>query len=213
MRKQIAWTNKVLKEASRDFPWHNKEAYAHYIAQTYYYVSHSTRLLGLAASRLGPDRENFHKRFMEHAGEEKGHHILALNDLKALGKSLEDLPLLPETAAFFEPQYYKIEYQSPLALLGYILCLEAFAVADGRRIYQEIEKAHGKAAGTFMKVHAEDDPDHVQKALKVTEGLDEKEMAFIERNLIQTCHSWINLMKACQTAAQGASLIPFKKVA
>ena len=35
----------TMSEAIRSFPWENKEAYAQFLAQTYYYICHSTRLL------------------------------------------------------------------------------------------------------------------------------------------------------------------------
>ena len=40
-----------LGRAVEATPWHDKAVYGGFLAQTNYYVSHSTRLLALAASR------------------------------------------------------------------------------------------------------------------------------------------------------------------
>src|SRR5262245_13457821 len=77
------------------FPWAHREAYAAWLAQTYYYVSHSTRLLALAASRYTVADDAFHLRCLEHLREEKSHEKLATADLKALGKTAREYPEFP----------------------------------------------------------------------------------------------------------------------
>ncbi len=71
-------------DAIRDYPFANPEAYAQFLAQTRHYVVHTTRLLGVTAGRIGEEREKLHNRFMQHAAEERSHHLLADHDLPAL---------------------------------------------------------------------------------------------------------------------------------
>ena len=120
-----------MTEAISSYPWQDPEAYALYLSQTYYYVLHSTRLLALSAAHMKVSDNTFHRRFLEHASEEKGHDLMALKDLEVLGFRLEDFPELPHTRMFWETQYYKIEHNDPLSLLGYVIALEALASEHG----------------------------------------------------------------------------------
>ncbi len=153
-----------LNGTAQSFPWNDRYAYGMYLAQTYYYVSHSTRLLALAASRMSQADSSFHRRFLEHAAEEKGHEALALKDLENLGFKLEEFPELPETRMFWQVQYFKIEHQDPLCLLGYIIALETIACEQCPRIKKIAEKCHGPKCVSFVRLHGEEDPDHVKKA-------------------------------------------------
>jgi len=162
-----------MKESSRlfdSFPWENKEAYAWWLSQTYYYVCHSTRLLAASAARFSREENRFHLRFAQHMREEKSHEFLALSDLKELGYAVDPLPELALTAALYQSQYFRINYQSPFSLLGYILFLEALAVTKGKEVYQRVSQAHGEKACRFWKVHAEEDPDHLDEAFRQIEN-------------------------------------------
>ena len=85
-----------LGASAQEFPWENKTAYGYWLAQTYYFVRHTTSFLSLTASRFGPwerDRQYFQLR---HLKEESGHDQLLLDDLDALGLRLEAFIELPE---------------------------------------------------------------------------------------------------------------------
>lgn len=170
--------------------WEDPRVYAQYLAQTYYYVCHSTRLLGLAAARVGVDQEKLHQRLFKHASEERSHHLLAQHDLKALGYKLEDLPELASTAALYQTQYFQIEYVSAFTLFGYILALEGVAVLHGPAVYERVKKAHGSEAGAFLKLHAEEDPDHLEKALEVVRSIPERDQPAVRQNLRFSCHHY-----------------------
>ena len=43
------------------FPWENNVAYGCWLAQTYYFVRHTTSFLALTASRFGPWASSFPK--------------------------------------------------------------------------------------------------------------------------------------------------------
>lgn len=176
--------------------WSNKNFYADYMAQTFYYVRHSTRLLALAASRLSYEEEqNFHLRFIAHLREESNHEKLALNDLKYLGFKKEDFPEHSCTRLFYEPQYYKIEHQRPLALMGYILFLEALAQKACPKLVETLAETYGNRCATFFHVHGEEDPAHVEAALKVVSELSAEDEKAVIENLSQTSYAYHCLLE------------------
>lgn len=187
-------------DAIRGFPWGDAEAYAQLLAQTSYYVGHTTRLLAVSASRMGIAREKLHHRFLRHAAEERSHHLLAQNDLAALGFALDQLPLLPTTAALYESQYYRVEHIAPTMIFGYILALEGLSVVHGPFIHQAARGAHGERACSFLKLHSEEDPDHLDKAFEAISELSELEHRLIEENFRFTCALYRSLLAECAQA-------------
>ncbi len=185
-----------LGEGLRAFPWRDRQAYGDWLAQTYWYVRHSTRLLAAAAARFGHDDvgNSLHVRFAAHMAEEKRHELLATHDLKALGLSLDAFRERASTRAFYECQYYKIEHVNPVALFGYILALEAMSATHGPWAFGEAAAEHGAGAATFLKLHAHDDEDHVQKAIAMLERIDARGRAEIEQNLEQSTFGYLTLL-------------------
>jgi hypothetical protein len=178
------------------FPWEERAAYTDWVAQTYYYVRHSTRLLALAAARFPMDKRGnaLHHRFAAHMNEEKKHEQLALHDISQLGSSIESLPERSSTRTFYEPQYYKIEHIHPVALFGYILPLEAIGPLCGKRIMPRVTTAHGGQCVAFLKLHVEEDVEHVAKALEIVAGIAAEEQAVIQQNLVQTSYSYAAML-------------------
>lgn len=184
-----------LEPVIRECAWEDKRVYGNWLAQTYYYVCHSTRLLGLASSYFQRDRESLHRRFASHMGEEKGHEHLAISDLKGLKLGLDQFSEMSMTKAFYESQYYKVQYQNATALFGYILLLEATAVKLGPQIYGRVVETHGKNACNFLRIHVEEDPDHVDKALDSILVLPPQELVHVEANLVQTADVYKAMLK------------------
>jgi pyrroloquinoline quinone (PQQ) biosynthesis protein C len=148
--------------------------YARLLVEIYHYVKHSTRLLALAASRLGSDQPRLFKRFLEHAEEESGHDLWALNDLRALGADQESVIAsspLPSTVALYANQYYVIEHIHPIGLLGYIYALETLGSGSGAAMGTRIKTllGVGDEAVTFLVGHGESDVVHVQKLRALVE--------------------------------------------
>jgi hypothetical protein len=198
---------KQLGRALEMFPWHDKLAYGDWLAQTYYYVRHSTRLLATASGRmpLDPIGDAMHLRYAKHIGEEQKHETLCIHDLKKLGLDLESIPERAATRMFWEPQYYKVEHDHPAMLMGYILVLEAMASVKGPWILSEVEKAHGAKSGSFVKVHAEEDLSHVEKAYKAIEPLDPVLRTRIAENIVQTTQAYVRLLQDCASSARVAT--------
>lgn len=158
----------------------DREAYAYWLAQTYYFVNHSTPLLGFALPHLKV--KGLQSHFEHHIGEEEKHDLLLIKDLEKMGKKVSDYPEHPMTQAFYQSQYYKIQFEGGTALMGYILFLEGLAVHAGKSVYQEIKDLH-KGSVLFIKVHAEEDPDHLDRAIDVIKSLSPEEQVHILNNL------------------------------
>lgn len=198
MKNTFATCMREIDVAVESFPWHERRAYADWLAQTYFYVRHSTRLLAAAAGRFPyDDRGNaLHQRFGAHIAEEEKHELLALHDVKTLGFNLDDFPERDATRMFYEPQYYKVEHEDPLALFGYILPLEAVAVSKGKWVLARTDQLFGRAAGTFLRVHAEDDVEHLDKAFAALDGITPQQAIIVERNLRQSTTAYVGILSA-----------------
>lgn len=146
----------------------NKKRYEQWLAQTYYFVAHSIPLLERAiASAKDP---KFIERSKEHIREETGHDKIALNDLKVLESPIKDLPEWQWTRDFYNRQYQQVERRGEL-LLGYILALEGMATLSAH-ILPPILQAYGVKASKFVKIHIEEDLDHLPHAIEHTLALD-----------------------------------------
>ncbi|MFZ3231022.1 MAG: iron-containing redox enzyme family protein [Pseudobdellovibrio sp.] len=191
--KEVLHQNKVnqLVEIFQNQPWSNKEYYSNWLAQSHYYTSYSTRMLATAAGWSSPaEDKSYYRRSLKHISEEQGHDLIAINDLKALGiNDLSTLPQLATTRALWEPQFYKI-LKEPTALLGYILALEILAVRAFKEFHHEIAKTYPANSLNFIKVHADDDPDHVESALEQIQNCQASEKINIEINFDQTLHMY-----------------------
>ena len=181
---------KIAENLSRQvmrMPWDNKSFYAAWLAQTYYFVSHSTRLLALAAARFHIDQDETHQRFISHMSEEKRHERLCLHDLKAIGVELNEIPEMAQTKAFYQRQYYLIEHVCPESFFGYILCLELLAVMVGKNAHDVVKRAHGEKSGSFLGVHSADDIEHIEQAFNSISHLPNEILTTITENLESSC--------------------------
>jgi len=200
----------TMSKSIRSFPWENKLAYANFLAQTYYYVCHSTRLLCASAAIFSQEDQHLHKRFIKHMDEENSHELLALRDLQKLGYKIEDFPEMAQTRTMYEIQYYKIEHVDPVALMGYILALETMAGEDFKWLKEKLTGLYGKDCVRFVQVHADDDPDHIEKAVAVVEGLKESRLKEIDMNIVQTGLYYPAMLEAC---VENASIKKARKAA
>jgi hypothetical protein len=197
MKAVLTECDRRLGHAIAQFPWTDRRAYAEWLAQTYYYVRHSTRLLAAAAARFAFGKRDaaFHQRFSAHMGEEKNHEILCVQDLKCLGFNLEEIRERSSVRMLYEPQYYKIEHQGPIALFGYILPLEVVGPSSGKKLLEPLARAHGDKSVSFLKLHAAEDVRHLDKALELLDGLAEPERELIEQNMWQTTYAYGGMLE------------------
>ena len=199
MQKKI----KELGDSVEKVPWENKKVYGAFLAQTYYYVLHSTRILASAAGRFGFEAETIHKRFIKHAAEEMNHEHLATRDIKNLGFKLEDFPEFASTRAFYQVHYQTIEHTSPWSVMGYIAMIEGLAVDRGSWLYEKVKNAHGEKTGGFMKIHAAEDVEHVHEVEKILLALPEHEQANVLRHFETSCFLYRSIL--AEATAFGSS--------
>ncbi len=173
---------KKTKEVIEAMPWENPVFYNLFLAQTYYFVSHSTRLLARSISHFGVDRDNLYRRFVAHLKEENYHERLVVNDLKNFALHPSDFPEMSITRAFWESQFFKIDQTKGVSLLGYILYLEAIPV----HCFKEVHSLFPKQSKSFAKVHMEEDPAHLKSAISMIEEMNEHEQLQIWNNFNQT---------------------------
>lgn len=196
MRSLLTECSEQIGQAVDQFPWSDRRAYADWLAQTYFYVRHSTRLLAAAAARFSHDDRDMalHWRFVTHMAEEKKHELLCIHDLKGVGASLESFPERSSTRMFYEPQYYKVEHRAAIALFGYILPLEAIGPWHGKRILEPLIAAHGERCVSFLRLHAAEDVEHLDKAFRVLSGITPVEHSLVEDNMRQTTHAYLGIL-------------------
>ncbi|AGH96007.1 iron-containing redox enzyme family protein [Pseudobdellovibrio exovorus] len=193
-----------LSEMMIHLPWENRKFYISFLTQTYYFVQHSTRLLALAAAHASLEEDSLHRRYSAHIAEEKGHEKIALNDLKKLG--VENLEAKSITAKnLYETQYFKIEREHPASLFGYILALEGIASLICPLFIEKVYRAHGTESSRFLKLHVEEDPDHVDKALEAIASLPAQLQLLIQDNMRQSVRNYRALLEECVIQSQQVS--------
>jgi len=147
--------------------WKNIAVYGNWLAQTYYYVCHSTRLLAAAAARFTVKYDKEHIQMIDHAKEERMHEKIAIHDLQALGLNIKDFPELPQTKSLYHSMYSLIERENPMAMFGYILLLETLSLAKGHDIKNYAQKNFGLKSTAYLKLHTEDDVEHLKSYEKI----------------------------------------------
>lgn len=188
-----------MTEMKKNYPaecFKDRAVYADWLAQTYYFVCHSTELLGYALPHLKlPELKH---RFEKHISEEERHEIMAKKDLEKLGFKLEDFPEHPETQAFYQSQFYRIQFEGGTSLLGYILLLEGLAVHWAKDL-AKIVKTQFPESMVFLHVHTTEDPAHLEHALKSIKMLSPLEQQSILRNLQYSSVMYQHIMQRAQT--------------
>lgn len=197
---------KEIKSQAEAFPWEDEVAYSQWLGQTYHFVVHSTRILALASARTPMSQYQFHNRFIDHAKEERGHEKMLLNDLEALGRDISQIPEFANTSALYKTQYYYIEHCSTDTFMGWVIMLEAFAANFGPSILKRVANAHGKEASVFLKVHSEEDQDHIQKAFKQVSQLPDSHVEQTIQNFQHTADYYLGILKDCAAVAKKAKV-------
>jgi len=173
-----------------NFPFEDKWLYALWLAQTYNMVNYSSRLVALAGGLSSLKNEQLHTTFVNHSHEERGHQFLCLKDLKAIGFDHNELPVTSQSSSLYQTQYYWITQVCPASFMGYVLALEALACHFGKDIFLKVKDSHGPKAAHFLRVHAEDDIEHVKSGLKVVNSFNEFELASATKNLENSSNTY-----------------------
>jgi thiaminase len=157
-----------------DLPFENIEFYKNYMAQTYYFVIHSVKLLQLAHDHT--TEKNLKDTFLKHIQEELGHEKMAQQDLRKMGFEVEQIPELQATKDLYSQIYDSIPSE-PLSIFGYATCLENLSAKYGRIITDRVKQASGKQDITyFLDYHFKADQDHTQSGVEFFSSLNKKDL-------------------------------------
>lgn len=151
---------------------------AHYqwiLRQIFHHARENPQIQALATVHFRGKQRDWVKPFFKHATSEIGHDQLALNDLAALGVTVETIPdeaPLPNTTALLALPFYLIQHKNPVAYLGYLYFLEFTPTSSGER-YLEALAAMGvpDTAMSFLLDHARIDVAHNKLMEAYLEGL------------------------------------------
>jgi hypothetical protein len=83
-----------------------------------------------------------------------------------------------------------VEHQDPVALFGYILALEVTSAQEGGWVHDRIVAAHGPKTASFVKLHAQEDVGHVEKALRALEDVSAGQRMLVGENMRQTAYGY-----------------------
>ncbi len=183
--------------------WSSKDVYASWMAQTYFYVSHSTKIISLAGALMRGQHEHLHMKFVSLCKEELGHDKVIYTDIKQLGYKPEDFQPFAETSAMYQSQYYWINACSPVSVYGYFIFLEGLSIAHGPGLLAELAKHHPKMTTKYLKIHVDDDPEHVDLHNKELHKLSEQELTWAIMNLKNTAHFYQGMLKQLAQAQAG----------
>jgi pyrroloquinoline quinone (PQQ) biosynthesis protein C len=126
---------------------------------------------------------------------------LALNDLKALGVDVSNIPKekpLAQTIAFMAFPFYQIQFFNPVGYLGYLFHLEFLPTQYGKGYLETMKKLGISAnAMTFLKEHVEIDGDHNKfmedyVRLLIKSEKDLEEVIYCTRVTCQLYHQMLN---------------------
>jgi pyrroloquinoline quinone (PQQ) biosynthesis protein C len=194
---------KISAKRMKNFSWENKECYADWLSQTYYFVNWSTRLISLACAHFDMSNEKLHRRFTDYVREERGHDVMLVNDLRALNSKIGDHKVLPVTNGFYQSQFFQIQHLSPAAFFGYIFALEGLAVEAGGEAYERTKKAFGEKAASFLRVHSAEDPEHVKNAFESLKEINSQDQALIIDNFYQSSHLYSIMLDTIEARQLG----------
>lgn len=183
-----------------NFNWQDQECYANYLAQSYYYVNHSTKTLALAAGYMPTTEPKVFNRMVKHISEEMNHEVLCDKDLQAMNKNLHDYPESPATQALYQAQYYKIQHENPKSYFGYIYVLESLCCMVLPKVLEDkLKPNYPKQAINFLRIHADEDPGHLEQAKKVIASFSDEDQKAVADNMLYTIDSYKHFLTDAQS--------------
>ena len=202
MKNRIKGAIDKVSGALSQFQFEDPKAYAFWLSQAYYFVRHSTPMLALSAG-LSVENNAYHNRCIDHLSEEKGHDKMLINDLKLMGYRPQNFPELAQTQALYQTQYYWIQHKSPVSFLGYIMLLEGLAVVGGKELHARVQGHKGK---TFIKVHSDDDVEHLEKAMQMMDAFTPAEQVMITKNCEMSAEIYLTMISAIRNECTVSAL-------
>lgn len=152
-----------------------RRQYAAILRQIFHNVRENPQLMTLAAARFRGEQRKAVPILLRHARSEAGHEDLALNDIKALGEDVADIPFERPLSASFAMRAsvcHMVEHHDPVAIVGYMFQLEYTPTQLGHQYMAALERAGvPREAMSFLAEHAEVDVAHCKLLEKYCEIL------------------------------------------
>ena len=189
-----SWIDHIGKQFA-EFPWENQEAYAQWLAQTYFYVRHTMTMICMVAADHGAKRPEAFRQTLHHLAEERDHDLLLIRDLDHLDLKIENFQESIETSLFYQNQYYMIQNQGPESHLGYALLLEGMCAKYGPEVLRRVTKAYGREGSTFLDVHVSADQGHAEAGFSELAALGEDVAASVLVNVKQSAFLYERILK------------------
>lgn len=177
------------------FPWENESSYKAYLSQSYYYVTHSVKLLKYALDVCDKNRSELRSRLTEHIQEESGHEVMALKDLKKLGESPEMYGLKGVTESMYEYVYSKIDEYGPVSIFAYAMALEGVSKVAAPGVAERLIVTYGKESSQFLYHHGVLDQDHVEEGMGVLKEFTTQELEAFEEVFLKSIENYTLLLK------------------
>ncbi|MCE3010072.1 MAG: iron-containing redox enzyme family protein [Proteobacteria bacterium] len=193
-----------VAQVARTMPWENRDFYTQWLAQQFFLVSHTPRLLCAYAIRvpLGSRAEFDH--ILHHLREETGHDSWILKDLQNLGTTPHNFRPHAAGAALIKSQYYQVQHENPLTLCGYSQFLEHLSVVVAGEIASRVERAFGPQTAVFLKGHAAVDVEHSEDGWKMLENISKDLEVRILENLEMSASLYLQMLGDLKSKSLGA---------
>jgi hypothetical protein len=194
VRKTTLQAIEDIKSVMGTLPWDEASFYGLWLAQTYFYVRNATRVLAKAAYRCTHEEEPMHKKLLQGINEEKNHEIMATNDLKTIGFTMNSFHEMPATTAYYQTLLAATDYDGPYALLGYFVTLEGLGAIGCDHVFDTTFAKFGKMATQFLRVHTRVDKHHFDDGIDYIETLPQDKQDLIERYVAVSSRLYINML-------------------
>lgn len=171
------------QEKLLQMPWEDLNFYSAWLAQQYFLVRHTPRLLVACAARCSIEETAGFTQALGHLKEEAGHDLWLLQDLRNLGFEIGQFTSFPLTEALIQMQYYQIQVYGAVALLGYAHYLELLSVVAAEQIAERVENRFGPRTAVFLRGHATADVKHTEQTWNLMQSFAEQDSRNVAENL------------------------------
>lgn len=155
----------------------------------YHMIVASGTIMDIAACKTSPS--GFRDFLVEHGTEEREHATWLRADLATCDESICNPELMFDAATIAGSQYYLALHVTPYALLGYMLVLECFPMAEST--VNQLEALHGSALFHTLRYHAKHDVDHGAEVLRQIDNMPKVYRELVRLNALRTVGAMRNV--------------------
>ncbi len=186
LRQTIENKVSIAADKIRILPWENRSFYTQWLAQQYFLVRHTPKLLCAFALQLPIHQSDELNEILYHLKEETGHDRWLIKDLQKFDKSPEHFQPSPMANALIMSQYYYIQHTDPMALCGYSQFLEYTSAVVAGELADRVEREFGPGTAVFLRGHSHVDVEHAEDGWKLLSRATDKQKTLIFENLEMT---------------------------